>query len=133
MSGLPAILTPRQLADALAVSDSQIRAMIRRGEIPEAFRHGPKLWRIHASALTRLAPKPDTLPDRWQDADAPQSQSQSAPKAAADGASDGAKPGANAKNAATTRKRKRSTGQTRSASAFARDFPEHASIVRSAS
>lgn len=126
---LPEILTPRELADHLRVSEATIRNMANRGDIPEGFRVG-KSWRFHREAVTRLAPKPVTLAE-WQDADAQQSEPTNEPPAG--GVSSGEKTGGNAKSAGTRTKRRRSTGRTNSGSAFARDFPEHASIVRSAS
>lgn len=127
---LPAIVTPQELARHLRVSDDTIRNMINRGEIPEAFRRGPKLWRIHASAVQRLAPKPDTLP-KWQDADAPRSEHTN--DHPANGASSGEKTGGKSRSAATKPRTKRRTAPTRYVDAFARDFPEYADTSRSAS
>lgn len=48
------ILTPRELADYLRVSEATIRQMAARGEIPHAFRIG-KQWRIPRHGHTSLA------------------------------------------------------------------------------
>lgn len=128
---MSSILTPRELADTLRCSEATIRAMANRGDLPEAFRVG-KLWRIHATALDRLAPIPATITASCPD-DAPQSPSPNAPRDQDATASDGANTARNAKNAGATTRKARKTAQTRYGSAFARDFPEHASIVRSAS
>lgn len=128
MSRLPAILTPRDLADHLRVSEATVRI---NAEKWGGFRVG-KQWRFHRDqVLPLVAPKPDTVTPAWQDADDQQSERTNA--APAGGASSGARMAANASSAATTPRTKHSTRRTNSGSAFARDFPEHASIVRSAS
>ena len=124
-------LTPRELGDAIGVSESTVRAMYRRGDLPEAHRVGPKLIRIHPSAVQRLAPQPVTLDPEWQDAEDQQSERTNA--APASGASSGVSTGGNARNAASLPKTKRKTTRTRSVSAFARDFPEYVKHERSAS
>ena len=126
---LPEIITSRELADHLRVSDATVRINAERWG---GFRVG-KQWRFHRDAVLPLgAPKPATLPSRWQDADAPQSRSTNNP-ARDDGASDGASTAARSKKVASTPRTRRKTTPTRSVSAFAQVFPEHANHARSAS
>lgn len=127
---LPPIITPRELAAHARVSERTIVDQAARGDIPGAFKVG-KQWRFHTDiSVPHVCPRPDSVPNPCP-AEDPASASTNAPTV--NGVSDGAKQDGNAKQAASTRKRKRTTTRTRSGSAFARDFPEHASIVRSAS
>lgn len=121
---LPPVVTPRDLADELRVGETIIGDMARRGDIPGAFRVG-RLWRFHRDlALPHLAPLPDNVAPSWQDA-AHQSRS-ATDNARATGPSGGANTDANANRAATRPRTRRRTTPTRSDSAFAKDFPEHA-------
>lgn len=114
------ILSTRDLAIYLGISESSVRA---RAVEWGGWRVG-KLWKFHRDAVLPLvAPKPDTVPDRWQDAD-PQYQRTTA-NARRTGRSDGANTDANKNRAGTPPRTKRRTTQTPSASAFAKDFPQY--------
>lgn len=130
MSRLPAILTPRDLADHLRVSEATVRA---NAEEWGGFRVG-KQWRFHRDATLRLvAPEPDTLDAEWQDADDHQSPLRSDQRAADGGVSAGASTDPARKSVDTAARTKRRTARTRSGSAFAKAFPEHAKNFKSAS
>ena len=130
MTTLPDILTPAEIASHARVSARTIVDMANRGDIPGAFKVG-KQWRFHADiAVPHVCPRPDNVPAPCPVVD-PASVLTNAPTA--HGGSAGEKLAGNAKKAGSTPNRKRKTTRTRSGSAFARDFPEHANIVRSAS
>ena len=49
---LPPILTPQQAADLLGMNVSSIKDWCRAGEMPGAFKLGPKgVWRVRTSEL----------------------------------------------------------------------------------
>jgi excisionase family DNA binding protein len=55
---LPRMLTPREIAPALAISESQVRRLLASGEIPGGRRIGT-LWRLAESDLRKIvAPAP---------------------------------------------------------------------------
>lgn len=116
------LLTPRQVADALQVSDAWVRS---HALDLDGIRVG-KHWRFHPSLLDRYGLESGTMPGLCPD-DAPPSAPMSALPAAASGASDGEKADGSGKSAATIRTTKPRIVRTRSGGAFAKAFPEYAS------
>ena len=116
---LPRLLTPREVADILQVSDSLVRQRAHEWGGTRIGKH----WRFHPAHIARLI-----------DPCAPEeSTPQNAPAEAANGAYDGAtQTDDNAKPDAPTKKKPKQQ-RSKYASAFARDFPEHAHATRSSS
>jgi excisionase family DNA binding protein len=115
------LLTPRDVADALQVSDAWVR---KHAHELDGIRVG-KHWRFHPSLLDRYGLERGTMPGLCPD-EPPASASANARKAVGGGASDGEKGASSARSAPTRRKVRQRSGRSNSASAFAKAFPEYA-------
>jgi excisionase family DNA binding protein len=115
------LLTPRELADALNVSDGMVRQHAHEWGGIRVGKH----WRFHPTVLHRFGLGASTMPDSCPPS-VPPSDATNAHPAVAGGVSGGGKVAGSAKSAATTLPTRPRTGRTRSGSAFARDFPEFA-------
>lgn len=115
------ILTPRELADYLRVSEATIRQMAARGEIPHAFRIG-KQWRIPYAAVAKLtgwrAPHPTT------------SESTNAHQAQAATLYDGQSVESSANRADSQTALTPNKPRLKNAGSFATRFPDHAHLAR---
>lgn len=119
---LPRFLTPAQAANVLQFSEQYIRKHARE---LGAIKIGTRL-RFPRGVIISLS-ETGKLPDAWQDAD-PEPQPTNAQPA--HGQYAGAKMGNKKKNAATPSKRP-TNARKKSQSAFEKDFPEYAHLVRS--
>ena len=124
MSSLPRLLTPREVAEALQISETKVR---RNAKDWGGFQIG-RQWRFPPNTLDRLIPTDATIPRCNASPESPSTAARG--EAETTGQYDGAKTAPNANTAHTQRATKPKTQHTKSGNSFANDFPEYAHLAR---